>query len=151
SDPTTIYGIAGGKGSLDRPLTRDDLTKSTPYNTYVIDKLPPTPIANPGRAALEAAANPAKTNDLYFLADGTGGHDFAPTLEEHNKNVKKWRQIQRDRGEQPEPESTTPPSAPPAASPAPVSPDDAKPQSTSQPGPQKPAQEKLDLRLTPNQ
>ncbi len=91
SDPTIIYGIAGGKGRLDRPLTRADIDAATPYNTYQIPALPPGPIANPGRAALEAVLNPDKTPYLYFVADGTGGHAFAATLDEHNSNVKKWR------------------------------------------------------------
>ena len=88
SDPTIIYGLFGGKGKpADRPIYQSDIEKPTPYNTYVINGLPPTPIANPGRAALEAVANPSKTDDLYFVADGTGGHVFAATLEEHNENV----------------------------------------------------------------
>lgn len=95
SDPTIIYGIFGGAGKpSDRPIYQSDLKKMTPYNTYVIDGLPPGPICNPGRAALEAVANPSKTNNLYFVADGTGGHVFASTLEEHNANVKKWRQVE---------------------------------------------------------
>lgn len=95
SDPTVIYGIFGGEGKpSDRPIYQSDLKKNTPYNTYVIDGLPPGPICNPGRAALEAVANPSKTNDLYFVADGTGGHVFAATLDEHNANVKKWRALQ---------------------------------------------------------
>jgi UPF0755 protein len=93
SDPTIIYGIAGGKGRLDRALTRSDIETPTPYNTYRINGLPPGPIANPGRAALEAVLNPTSTEHLYFVADGTGGHAFAVTLEEHNRNVRKWREI----------------------------------------------------------
>jgi UPF0755 protein len=93
SDPTIIYGIVGGKGRLDRALTRTDIVTTTPYNTYRINGLPPGPIANPGRAALEAVLNPTPTEHLYFVADGTGGHAFATTLEEHNRNVRKWRQI----------------------------------------------------------
>ncbi len=93
SDPTIIYGIVGGKGRLDRSLTRNDIETETPYNTYRINGLPPGPIANPGRAALEAALNPPSTEYLYFVADGTGGHAFASTLEEHNRNVQQWRQI----------------------------------------------------------
>ncbi|MGH6855272.1 MAG: endolytic transglycosylase MltG, partial [Aestuariivirga sp.] len=89
-----IYGIAGGKGKLDRPLTRADITTPTPYNTYTIKGLPPGPIANPGRAALEAVVNPPETVFLYFVADGTGGHAFAATLEEHNRNVAKWRELE---------------------------------------------------------
>jgi UPF0755 protein len=93
SDPTIIYGIVGGKGKLDRSLTRTDIETETPYNTYRINGLPPGPIANPGRAALEAVLNPQSTDYLYFVADGTGGHAFATTLEEHNRNVRKWRKI----------------------------------------------------------
>jgi UPF0755 protein len=93
SDPTIIYGIVGGKGRLDRPLTKADITKPTPYNTYTFKGLPPGPIANPGRAALEAVLNPPETGYFYFVADGTGGHAFAKTLEEHNRNVAKWRDI----------------------------------------------------------
>ena len=93
SDPTIIYGIVGGKGRLDRSLTRSDIETATPYNTYRINGLPPGPIANPGRAALEAVLNPRATPYLYFVADGTGGHAFASTLEEHNRNVQTWREI----------------------------------------------------------
>ena len=99
SDPTIIYGLVGGKGVLDGPIMQSDLDRDTPYNTYKINGLPPTPIANPGRAAIEAVLKPAKTNDLYFVADGSGGHAFAPSLEEHNKNVARWRQIERERRE----------------------------------------------------
>ena len=77
SDPTIIYGLVGGKGTLGRPIMRSEIDQPTPYNTYVIDGLPPGPIANPGRASLEAAANPARTKELFFVADGTGGHAFA--------------------------------------------------------------------------
>jgi UPF0755 protein len=91
SDPTVIYGLVAGKGKLDHPLTRDELDQPNPYNTYQIEGLPPGPIANPGKAAIEAVLTPAKTNALYFVANGTGGHAFAVTLEEHNANVKKWR------------------------------------------------------------
>ncbi len=80
SDPTIIYGLVGGKGTLGRPIKRSEITQPSPYNTYVIDGLPPGPISNPGRASLEAAANPARTRDLYFVADGTGGHSFTETL-----------------------------------------------------------------------
>jgi UPF0755 protein len=98
SDPTIVYGLFGGDGKpSDRPIYKSDLSKQTPYNTYQIKGLPPTPIANPGRAALEAVANPWRTNDLYFVADGTGGHVFAPTLEEHNANVRRWRKVEGER------------------------------------------------------
>ena len=93
SDPTIIYGITGGKGKLDRALTKADITTPTPYNTYTINGLPPGPIANPGREALAAVMNPPPTTYLYFVADGSGGHAFASTLEEHNKNVAAWRKI----------------------------------------------------------
>ena len=96
SDPTIIYGLAGGKGTLDHPIQQDELDRETPYNTYKINGLPPGPIANPGRAAIEAVLKPAKTKDLYFVADGKGGHVFAPSLEEHNKNVAKWRIVERE-------------------------------------------------------
>jgi UPF0755 protein len=94
SDPTIIYGIVGGKGKLDRALTKDDLASDTPFNTYKIDGLPPGPIANPGKASIEAVLNPPDTGYLYFVANGTGGHAFAKTLEEHNANVVKWRAIE---------------------------------------------------------
>jgi UPF0755 protein len=95
SDPTIIYGLAGGKATLNRPLTRADIDQPTPYNTYVIDGLPPGPIANPGRASLEAAANPARTKELFFVADGTGGHAFADNYEQHQKNVARLRVIEQ--------------------------------------------------------
>jgi UPF0755 protein len=96
SDPTIIYGLVGGKGVLDHPIQQDELDRETQYNTYKINGLPPTPIANPGRAAIEAVLRPAQTKDLYFVADGTGGHLFAPTLDAHNKNVAGWRKIERE-------------------------------------------------------
>ena len=100
SDPTIIYGLVGGKGTLGRPIKRSEITQPSPYNTYVIDGLPPGPIANPGRASLEATANPARTRDLFFVADGTGGHAFTETYDQHAKNVAKLRasekQIQND-------------------------------------------------------
>jgi UPF0755 protein len=97
SDPTIVYGLVGGKGTLGRGILRTEIEKPTPYNTYVVEGLPPGPIANPGRASLEAAANPAKTKDVYFVADGTGGHAFAETLDQHQRNVVRWRQIERSR------------------------------------------------------
>lgn len=96
SDPTIIYGLVGGKGTLGRPILRSEIERATPYNTYQIDGLPPTPIANPGRAAIEAVLNPETTSDLYFVADGTGGHQFAKTLKAHNRNVAKWRIVERE-------------------------------------------------------
>jgi UPF0755 protein len=99
TDPTVIYGIVGGKGSLGRGLTRTELDTPTPFNTYLIKGLPPGPIANPGKAALEAAANPMKTRDIFFVADGKGGHSFAETNEQHNKNVARWRQIEQSQKE----------------------------------------------------
>jgi UPF0755 protein len=90
SDPTIIYGITGGE-PLGRGLRRSELRAETPYNTYYIAGLPPTPISNPGLASLEAALNPLKTEDLFFVADGTGGHAFASTNSEHAINVRKWR------------------------------------------------------------
>ncbi len=99
SDPTIIYGITGGKAKLDRPLSKKDIAEATPYNTYRINGLPPGPIANPGRASIDAALTPAKTDDLYFVADGSGGHVFAATLEEHRVNVRKWREIEKQRNQ----------------------------------------------------
>jgi len=98
SDPTIIYGLTGGKGSLGRPILRSEIEQPTPYNTYVIDGLPPGPIANPGRASLEAAANPARTRELYFVADGTGGHVFSDSYAEHQKNVARLRGIEHSNG-----------------------------------------------------
>lgn len=97
TDPTVIYGITEGRGVLGRGLRRSELRAETPWNTYVIDGLPPTPIANPGRAAIEAAVNPDATDYIFFVADGTGGHAFSVTLEEHNRNVARWRQIEAER------------------------------------------------------
>ncbi len=100
SDPTIVYGLVGGKGTLGRPIMRSEITQATPYNTYVINGLPPGPIANPGRAAMEAVVNHSRTKDLYFVADGSGGHAFAETLEQHNRNVGRWRQIETTRSQQ---------------------------------------------------
>ncbi|GGB43059.1 4-amino-4-deoxychorismate lyase [Roseibium aquae] len=98
SDPTILYGLFGGEAwSQDRSaITRSQLQAENAYNTYQIDGLPPGPIGNPGRAAMEAVANPSRTDDLFFVADGTGGHAFAETYEQHQRNVARWREIERD-------------------------------------------------------
>jgi UPF0755 protein len=93
SDPTVRYAITRDGETLDRALTRSDLRIEDPYNTYRNGGLPPGPIANPGRAAIKAVLDPAETDYLYFVADGTGGHAFAETLREHNRNAAEWRRI----------------------------------------------------------
>lgn len=95
SDPTIIYGLVGGKGTLGRPIMKSEIEQPTPYNTYVIEGLPPGPIANPGRGSLEAVANPARTKELYFVADGSGGHAFAENLQQHQQNVSRLRQFEQ--------------------------------------------------------
>ncbi len=97
TDPTVIYGITRGEGVLGRGLRQSELRGATPWNTYVIEGLPPTPIANPGQAAIEAALDPDTTEYIFFVADGTGGHAFATNLDDHNRNVAVWRQIEADR------------------------------------------------------
>ncbi len=97
TDPTVIYGITQGQGALGRGLRQSELRSETAYNTYVIDGLPPTPIANPGLASIEAALDPANTDYIFFVADGSGGHAFAETLAEHNRNVARWREIEAER------------------------------------------------------
>ncbi len=94
TDPTVIYGVTDGRGVLGRGLRQSELRGETPWNTYLIVGLPPTPIANPGRASIEAALNPQVTDYIFFVADGTGGHAFAETLDEHNRNVTRWREIE---------------------------------------------------------
>lgn len=96
SDPTVVYGLSDGLGTLGRPIRRSDLDNPHPWNTYQKDGLPPTPIANPGRASLEAVFHPADSQALYFVADGTGGHVFAQNLDDHNNNVRKWRKIEKE-------------------------------------------------------
>ena len=97
TDPTVIYGVTRGKGPLGRGLRKSELRKDTPWNTYVNRGLPPTPIANPGLASLQAALKPAATDFIFFVADGTGGHAFAVTLKDHNRNVAAWRKIEATR------------------------------------------------------
>jgi UPF0755 protein len=109
SDPTIIYGLVGGKGTLGRPILRSEVEQATPYNTYAIDGLPPGPIANPGRAALEAVANPARTKELYFVADGTGGHAFSETLEQHQRNVSRLRALEQTQRDSTQPAAAQPP------------------------------------------
>jgi UPF0755 protein len=149
SDPTIIYGLVGGKGTLGRPIKRSEITQPSPYNTYVIEGLPPGPIANPGRASLEAAANPARTRDLFFVADGTGGHTFTETYDQHQKNVVKLRalekQIQNDTAEPSE--DAPPPTAgapvdpnPTATTPRPAAPAKRQPARPAAPGRQGAAQ-----------
>ena len=124
SDPTTIYGLTAGK-PLNRDLTRADLQSTSPYNTYMVTGLPPGPICNPGRASIVAATNPAaRDRSLYFVADGQGGHVFAGTVVEHNRNVERWRQIQRERAEQQLLAPSAAPGGPslPVPAPAPASP-----------------------------
>jgi UPF0755 protein len=95
SDPTIVYGLLGGQAAWGRTIMKTEIAQKTSHNTYQIDGLPPTPICNPGRAAIEAVLNPTDTKDLFFVADGTGGHLFAETLKEHNANVVKWRAIEK--------------------------------------------------------
>ena len=97
TDPTVAYAVTGGLGGLDRPLTRADLDIDSPYNTYRYAGLPPGPIAMPSLAAIEAVMHPLASDDLYFVADGTGGHAFARTEDEHRQNVARWRQVERAR------------------------------------------------------
>src|SRR5437899_702355 len=133
SDPTIIYGLVGGRGTLGRPIKRSEIAQPSPYNTYVIEGLPPGPIANPGRASLEAAANPARTRDLFFVADGTGGHTFTETYDAHQKNVAKLRAMEKQiQNDTVEPAADD---APPAAAPV-----DSAPTATTRPAaPKKPA------------
>jgi UPF0755 protein len=99
TDPTVIYGVTEGRGVLGRGILQSELRTATPWNTYVIEGLPPTPIANPGRQSIAAAVRPAETDFLFFVADGTGGHAFAETLAAHNENVARWREIEAERSD----------------------------------------------------
>jgi UPF0755 protein len=96
SDPTILYGLFGGKVVWGRPIQRSEITQKTAHNTYQIDGLPPTPICNPGRHSIEAVLQPRESRELYFVADGSGGHAFAETLKDHNANVQKWRLVEKD-------------------------------------------------------
>jgi UPF0755 protein len=130
SDPTIIYGLVGGKGSLGRGILKSEITQPTPYNTYVIEGLPPGPIANPGRASIEAAANPARTKELFFVADGTGGHAFSETYDQHQKHVAKLRGLEKDARDAATEAAANAPQAPAAAAPA-APPQAARPQSAA--------------------
>ncbi|HVG52637.1 MAG TPA: endolytic transglycosylase MltG [Xanthobacteraceae bacterium] len=119
SDPTIIYGLVGGRATLGRPITRSEITQPTPYNTYTIEGLPPGPIANPGRASIEATASPARTREIFFVADGTGGHAFSESLEQHNRNVAKLRALEQNANDTSTAASADPaPEAAPAQQPA---------------------------------
>jgi UPF0755 protein len=119
SDPTVIYGLFKGAGKPSGfLLSRADLDNQSPYNTYVVNGLPPGPIANPGKASLEAVANPSRTKDLFFVADGGGGHAFAETYEAHLKNVARWREISANSGAAAAAEAISPPTEPAGETPA---------------------------------
>ena len=124
SDPTIVYGLVYGKGALGRPISKADIAQSTPYNTYVIEGLPPGPITNAGRASIEAAANPARTKEVFFVADGTGGHAFAETYDQHLKNVARLRVIEH--GGDPGPPAAADAQAPGRAAPPPAAPQRGK-------------------------
>jgi UPF0755 protein len=156
SDPTIIYGLVGGKGTLGRPIMRSEIEQATPYNTYVITGLPPGPIANPGRAALEAAANPSRTRELYFVADGTGAHAFAENYEGHQRNVARLRLIeqqQRDAAKAAaDPAASASAFAPTGAAPAPsATPSPPAPASPAPTPPARPAQSKSKNQSAPRQ
>jgi UPF0755 protein len=140
SDPTIIYGLVGGKGTLGRQIKRSEIQQPTPYNTYVVEGLPPGPIANPGRASLEATANPARTRELYFVADGSGGHSFTETYDAHQRNVAKLRTLEKQQAtvDTAEPEEATAtatpdPTASQAETPARPAPAGAKKRNTATP------------------
>jgi UPF0755 protein len=134
SDPTIIYGLVGGKGTLGRQIKRSEIQQHTPYNTYVVEGLPPGPIANPGRASLEATANPARTRELYFVADGSGGHTFTETYDQHQRSVAKLRTLEKQQAvDTAEPEET----AATAAAPDPATPAAEPPARTAPAGAKK--------------
>lgn len=143
SDPTIIYGLVGGKGTLGRPIKRSEITQPSPYNTYVIEGLPPGPIGNPGRASLEAAANPARTRDLFFVADGSGGHAFTETYDAHQKNVAKLRAMEKQiQNDTVEPAEDAPPAAAaPAAADPPTATAPARPNQQKKPPTRAPARQ----------
>src|SRR4029077_18865185 len=116
SDPTIIYGLVGGRGTLGRPIMKSEIDQPTPYNTYQIDGLPPGQICNPGRASLKEDANPARTRELYFVADGAGGHVFAENYDQHQKNVTRLRSFETDVKDRAPADAGAP--APQAAAPA---------------------------------
>jgi UPF0755 protein len=126
SDPTVIYGVTAGKGPFNRELSRTDLQSNSPYNTYMVVGLPPGPICNPGRASIVAATNPVRERFLFFVADGQGGHVFAANMLEHNRNVERWRQIQRERQEQQSQAPSAAPGSPSLPLPAPSAPAPAR-------------------------
>jgi len=126
SDPTIIYGLVGGKGTLGRPIKRSEISQPSPYNTYVIEGLPPGPIANPGRASLEATANPARTRDLFFVADGTGGHTFTESYDQHQKAVGKLRAMERQQQNDTAEPDEVPQAVPPTPGAAPGAPSGSK-------------------------
>jgi UPF0755 protein len=128
SDPTIIYGLVGGKGTLGRPIMKSEIEQPTPYNTYVIDGLPPGPIANPGRASLEAAANPSRTNERFFVSDGNGGHLFAENLDQHMRNVARLRLIEQQQREQAKAQNPSEPQSPTAFAPLTTPPSGSVPQ-----------------------
>jgi UPF0755 protein len=140
SDPTIIYGLVGGKGALGRPIMRSEIEQPTPYNTYVVQGLPPGPIANPGRASLEAAASPARTKELYFVADGTGGHAFADNYAAHQQNVAKLRVLEQGARDNAAPPAATLAPAAPAANAAPAAPARNAPRAAPNNGPRSSAQ-----------
>jgi len=142
SDPTIIYGLVGGKGSLGHSILKSEKDQPTPYNTYLVDGLPPGPIANPGRASLEAVAKPARTKELYFVADGSGGHVFSENYEQHLKHVGKLRELEGEADVSPAPAAAASAQAPaPVAEPPKPAETEAKP-AAAKPAPKRSAQKR---------